>query len=83
VRTVALINMRCDYSFSYVRAPPTAPASTGVVLAEISVPLESGLADSPTQGMVFIFDQSCTRGYAIGSYAEAGAVGGALMLENE
>ena len=50
VRSVALINMRCNYSFTYVRAPPSRPAAVGVVLAEATVPLAPGLATMPTQG---------------------------------
>ena len=57
VRSTALINMRCNYTFSYVRAAPTAPASAGSVLADILVPLASGLATSPTQGHIAFADR--------------------------
>jgi hypothetical protein len=48
VHTAALINMRCNYTASFVRA--------GKVLAELQVPLALGLANTPTQGHIAFGD---------------------------
>ena len=57
VRSASLINMRCNYTFVYVRAPPSQPAADGAVLAELAVPLAPGLATSPTQGHIAFADR--------------------------
>ena len=57
VRSDDLINMRCNYSFRYVRDLPAAAAEEEIeVLAEVSVPLAPGLATSPTQGHIAFAD---------------------------
>ena len=48
VHTAALINMRCNYTASYVRG--------GEVLAELEVPLAPGLANAPSQGHIAFGD---------------------------
>jgi hypothetical protein len=46
----ALINMRCNYTFRYVRG--------STVLAKVVVPLATGLANLPTQGHISFGDGS-------------------------
>jgi hypothetical protein len=50
VHSGALINMRCNYTFRYVR--------NSKVLAQVDVPLGKGLANSPTQGHISFGDGS-------------------------
>ena len=49
VHTAALINMRCNYTATYVRS--------GEVLSQLEIPLAPGLANAPSQGHIAFADR--------------------------